>query len=1465
MGREWRDARDRRPHVAVLAVLLGLLTALAGFAPVAIGGYAVISGGVPPEPILEPHVAGDLRIGGTITCAPGTWNDGPREPYEIEIIWTRVKPFERETIEGAKSRTYTVTPADAGWSLRCEERATSWKAWSYNWSWELPVRSPVVRSAPALAGDDRLGGELTCSRGTWDDRGLPAPYAVTYAWKRDGEPIERADSAKHTVVRNDVGHALTCAVTAEGATEAVTGAAYPAGPRDGTPPQIGGDLRVGGLATCSNGTWDGNYALAVEWLRNGDPVATGATYRIDMLDVGSELRCRVTAEEMATAESPPVFPAAPRSRTAPHISGDLRVGGTLTCGTGSWDGDYPLAIQWLRDGAPAETAAQRVNSGTDVGVPFSCTVTAHGVTAHSQIVAPTAPAVRTGPAIDGDARLGRTVTCDTGTWDGNYALTVAWLRDGEPAGTGAQRTIGTADVGHALRCRVTAAGLTTVESRTAFLPAPRSLVAPAISGDPVPGGTLTCGAGVWDGDYALTYRWLRDGAPAGTGPTLTIDAPANTTYSCVVTAAGLTSADSQLVTVAPPAAGNRSKPYITGAPQLGATLTCNPGTWSGASEFTYAWTRGGTGPTRVVGAADLGQTLACEVSAGGAPVASAPVQVTAPVAITAPEIKGSPRLGRTLTCAPGAWDGDYTLTIEWLRDGVKVADGATYVVAGVEPLICRVRAGSSEANSPAVTPVAPVNLVAPAVTGDPRIKGTLTCGSGGWDDSYAITHRWLRDGAPVANVATFTPAAADVGATLRCEAIAGGVAAASRELTVTEPVLRAAPTINGDLHVNGQLTCGRGEWDGDYALTYRWLSNDEEIATGATYTAVMVDAGRPLQCEALAEGLVGAVSVPVEVRSPRNITAPAITGEARIGAALTCTPGSWDATYAYAFRWLRDDAPIGTGATYTVTVADVGKKLGCEVTAEDLTTKAAVPVTARGPHSLGTPVITGDPILRGKLTCSTGTWDGDYALTYRWYRWGYNQPLEGRTGPTIEVTKDDLDTLLQCAVTAEGLTEARSEYLVANRPRGFQSISGLPWVGETLVCEPGAWNDREWGRYQFTYQWFVDDVRSDNAIPGADQPTYTIRPADAGHEVYCMVYGDGYPSPHHANVPVTWEPVTMRLVPDDEDVAAGTPNAYTLTVANPNPVPHVFDLLTVDLPTAFTYVPGSTTGLTTADPQTGVDPDTEPDPETDGVLRQYWQGEFTIPARGEVTLRFRVTGTNELGHYFANAGGGSYQDAAIAVRESSGALIAVESPVQCTIMGTPGDDVLTGTSGDDVICGLGGNDRLFGAAGSDTLLGGDGADVLDGGAGADDMRGGGGLRDTVTYADRTERIVAGKWPDGRDGVPGTDEDEDGEEEIPGEGDNVHPDVEIVRGGRGNDEIYGTPADNELYGGAGDDRLRGGAGDDLLDGGTGADWLDASSLYYQDFDHVFCGPGSDTWEGGGFHVVTGCEAHYVNGG
>lgn len=63
-------------------------------------------------------------------------------------------------------------------------------------------------------------------------------------------------------------------------------------------------------------------------------------------------------------------------------------------------------------------------------------------------------------------------------------------------------------------------------------------------------------------------------------------------------------------------------------------------------------------------------------------------------------------------------------------------------------------------------------------------------------------------------------------------------------------------------------------------------------------------------------------------------------------------------------------------------------------------------------------------------------------------------------------------------------------------------------------------------------------------------------------------------------------------------------------------------------------------------------------------------------------------------------------------------------PLQCTIVGTAGDEELFGTPGDDVICGRGGGDIIDGLAGNDVLLGEGGSDSLYGGIGADILAGG---------------------------------------------------------------------------------------------------------------------------------------------
>ena len=167
-----------------------------------------------------------------------------------------------------------------------------------------------------------------------------------------------------------------------------------------------------------------------------------------------------------------------------------------------------------------------------------------------------------------------------------------------------------------------------------------------------------------------------------------------------------------------------------------------------------------------------------------------------------------------------------------------------------------------------------------------------------------------------------------------------------------------------------------------------------------------------------------------------------------------------------------------------------------------------------------------------------------------------------------------------------------------------------------------------------------------------------------------------------------------------------------------------------------------------------------------------------------------------------------------------------------TITGTDANDALTGTAGDDAIYGRAGNDTILGAAGDDTL---------DGGAGADDLAGGAG-QDTVAYAAAPAGVAVTLDDVANDGSPG-------------EGDNVHADVEDVYGGQLADTLTGSDTANTLDGGEGGDLLTGGGGTDGLYGGPGDDTIDA---FDGKVDTVDCGPGNDTVVVFPADLVSNCE-------
>ena len=182
------------------------------------------------------------------------------------------------------------------------------------------------------------------------------------------------------------------------------------------------------------------------------------------------------------------------------------------------------------------------------------------------------------------------------------------------------------------------------------------------------------------------------------------------------------------------------------------------------------------------------------------------------------------------------------------------------------------------------------------------------------------------------------------------------------------------------------------------------------------------------------------------------------------------------------------------------------------------------------------------------------------------------------------------------------------------------------------------------------------------------------------------------------------------------------------------------------------------------------------------------------------------------------------------------------------IIGGGGDDTFNGGAGTQAFYGGEGNDTLLGGAAHDFLYGEGGNDYFDGGAGADTTYGGGG-NDTLDYSARTAPVSV-TTGDGYD---------DGEA---GENDFVAGDVEIVRGGSGNDFIadrsfetrrgFGDGPKNAFFGGGGDDVLDGGAGVDAHFGGPGNDTLVAGEVFdpqwrpgYFPGDYYNGGGGTDT--------------------
>jgi hypothetical protein len=243
---------------------------------------------------------------------------------------------------------------------------------------------------------------------------------------------------------------------------------------------------------------------------------------------------------------------------------------------------------------------------------------------------------------------------------------------------------------------------------------------------------------------------------------------------------------------------------------------------------------------------------------------------------------------------------------------------------------------------------------------------------------------------------------------------------------------------------------------------------------------------------------------------------PVITGEAKVGGALSVNTGTWGQAPTFKYQWFADSQAIAgaAGDTYGPVAADAGKKITVAVTASRVgyaeVTKTSAPTDAIAESaftSAPVPVITGTAKVGKTLGLNTGAWTpwpAGSGFTYQWYANG--KAIKGATKNKYKIAKADADKKLTVAVTATApgyvktsKTSKATAKVVGSKfkKKPTPKITGTAKVGKKLKAKPGAWSPKA----KYTYQWYANG----KAIKGANKATLTLKKAQKGKKITVKV------------------------------------------------------------------------------------------------------------------------------------------------------------------------------------------------------------------------------------------------------------------------------------------------------------------------------------------------------------------------
>jgi hypothetical protein len=196
--------------------------------------WAVPALAAPPANTAAPTITGTARVGETLTAQNGTWSNNPTA---FQYQWQRCNASGAAcaNVAGATQKTYLLTPADSGRTMRVRVTGINAEgavnARSAPTAVVTPSAAPRNTARPTIAGEPEVGQELTAEDGTWTN----TPTSFTYQWQRcDIDAIScvvvaGATGKTYGVRAADVGFRLRVEVTARNANGAGSALSSPSG------------------------------------------------------------------------------------------------------------------------------------------------------------------------------------------------------------------------------------------------------------------------------------------------------------------------------------------------------------------------------------------------------------------------------------------------------------------------------------------------------------------------------------------------------------------------------------------------------------------------------------------------------------------------------------------------------------------------------------------------------------------------------------------------------------------------------------------------------------------------------------------------------------------------------------------------------------------------------------------------------------------------------------------------------------------------------------------------------------------------------------------------------------------------------------------------------------------------------------------------------------------------------------